>query len=70
VWSESAFLAWVFHSGLAAEITVDLAHAAFAARAGRDQLAAAFDQLAVLGPVDAPGRRALVAALRRPERSS
>ena len=59
VWSNSAFLAWVFHSGLAAEITLDLAVTA-AAGGPKHGIVAALDRLAELAPADAPGRRRLV----------
>jgi hypothetical protein len=69
VWSNSAFLAWVFHSGLASEIGGDLVFQAFRAKSSRAALAAAFARLPALAPSDAPGRRALLSALRKPERS-
>jgi HTH-type transcriptional regulator, sugar sensing transcriptional regulator len=58
VWSNSAFLAWVFHSGLAAEITLDLA--VTAAGGPKHGIVAALDRLAELAPADAPGRRRLL----------
>ena len=59
VWSNSAFLAWVFHSGLAAEITLDLAVTAAAGRP-KHGIAAALARLADFAPADAPGRRRLL----------
>jgi len=58
VWSNSAFLAWVFHSGLAAEITLDLA--VTAAGGPKHGIAAALERLAEFAPADAPGRRRLL----------
>jgi len=64
VWSNSAFLAWVFHSGLASEIALDLVYRAVDAKASRAELRVALDRLSALAPPDAPGRRQLLAALR------
>jgi predicted transcriptional regulator len=64
LWSGSPFLAWVFHSGLGAELALDLVwDAAASGRRPRwltDVLTAG---LAFL-PADAPGRRQLLAAVR------
>src|SRR5262245_8713184 len=65
VWSNSAFLAWVFHSGLASEITVDLAVQAVRDGASKHALAATLERLAELAPADAPGRRRLLTAVSR-----
>ena len=65
VWSNSAFLAWVFHSGLACEIIVDLAVQAARSGASKPALVGALDRLAELAPADAPGRRQLLAAISK-----
>jgi hypothetical protein len=69
VWSESAFLAWVFHSGLAAEIARDAALHVLAAGGSAAEVQAAIARLDVLAPADAPGRRALLDSLKHQARS-
>jgi hypothetical protein len=64
VWSSSRFLAWVYHSGLASEITLDLTYRLVASGAPRSQVRAAVDRLRDLAPADAPGRRTLLSDLR------
>jgi HTH-type transcriptional regulator, sugar sensing transcriptional regulator len=66
VWSNSAFLAWVFHSGLASEIVVDLAASAALAGQPKRALEDALARLADLAPADAPGRRQLLAMISKP----
>lgn len=63
-WSSSAFLSWVFHSGISAEITLDAILRRLDRRASAADVCALVDEYRTLIPADAEGRRRLIAELR------
>jgi sugar-specific transcriptional regulator TrmB len=63
VYSESAFLSWVFHSGLVAEIARDEALRVLAAGGSATDVAQALTRYERLAPADAPGRKQLMRSL-------
>jgi hypothetical protein len=64
VYTASTFLSWVFHCGLAAEITLDAMLRAIERKASPADLRALVDEYMRLVPATAPGRRDLVKQLR------
>lgn len=65
IWSNSAFLSWVFHSGVAAEIALDRVWQTAAHGGTRGDIRAVLDGSTALVPPDAIGRRRLIEELRR-----
>lgn len=65
VWTESAFLAWVFHSGLAAEIARDAALHLLDAGGTPAEIRDSFARHDRLSTAEAPGRRMLLRTLER-----